>query len=112
MKACRRCSTVADEVAQFCQNCGEPFTAPQGAIPPPPIASIPKNGDSKSAGFATASIVLGALSFLFFPIILGPLGIVFGAISWKAGNKRGLTGLIVSVIGLPVGMFLGVLTWS
>jgi hypothetical protein len=46
------------------------------------------------------------------PVVLGPLGIIFGAVSWRAGNKLGLTALIVSVIALPVGMLIGILAYS
>jgi hypothetical protein len=32
---------------------------------------------------------------------------VFGAISWKAGNKLGIAATIVSIVGLIVGMVIG-----
>lgn len=63
-------------------------------------------------GLANASIICGAIAFFVFPVIFGPLGIVFGVISWKSGNSRGLRGLVVSVAGLVVGMIVGALLWS
>lgn len=82
---------------------------PPGYVQYQPIAA--PTIDNKN-GLATAGLVCGILSFLFFPIILGPLGIVFGGIAWKAGNSRGLTAAIISVIGLPVGMLLGAMVMS
>lgn len=118
MKACRNCSIVANDDAKFCTGCGTSFELP----PPPPPGAIPTYGytssinvqsatDDKSS-MAVASVVCGILSFLFVPVVLGPLGIVFGAISWKAGNKTGLAGMVISIIGLPVGMLLGIISVS
>ena len=59
-----------------------------------------------SSGMATASLILGIMSFLLFPLIMGPLGIVFGACSWNSGGK---TGVIVSLVGTVVGTILSLL---
>jgi len=67
---------------------------------PPPTAS-------SKQGLAVAGLVCGIIAFLFFPPLFGILGIVFGAISWKAGNKLGIAATIVSIVGLLVGMVIG-----
>lgn len=109
---CPGCSAIGAPGTRFCANCGRSFT---GALPPPPVAPAFAYAappvDNKQ-GLATAGLVCGILSFLFFPVVLGPLGIIFGAIAWKAGNSRGMAALVVSVIGLPVGMLLGIMAFS
>lgn len=63
-------------------------------------------------GLAVAGLICGIVAFLFFPPLFGVLGIVFGAISMSAGNKLGKTALIVSVVGLLVGMIIGAMVFS
>ena len=63
-------------------------------------------------GLAIAGLVCGIIAFLFFPPLFGVLGIVFSAISMSAGNKLGKTALIVSIVGLSVGMLVGALVFS
>jgi hypothetical protein len=58
-------------------------------------------------GMAIAGLVCGIIAFLILPPVFGVLGIVFGAISWKAGNKLGMAATIVSIVGLIVGMIVG-----
>jgi len=67
---------------------------------------VPEAAKQKQ-GMAIAGLVCGLVAFLFLPPVLGTLGIVFGAISWKAGNKLGMAACIVSIVGLIVGMIFG-----
>ena len=69
--------------------------------------SLPASTANNKQGFAIAGLVCGIVAFLFLPPIFGVLGIVFGAMSWKAGNKLGIAATIVSIVGLIVGMVLG-----
>jgi hypothetical protein len=78
------------------------------AIPPPmPIAPAA----SRTNGLAVASLVLGILALVLFftivfPIILGILAVIFGAIGWAKANQgadhKGLAiaGLILGVMGI------------
>jgi len=68
-------------------------------LPPPKV-------DNKQ-GFAVAGLVCGIIAFLVLPPVFGILGIVFGAISWRAGNKLGIAATIISIVGLLVGMAIG-----
>ncbi len=63
-------------------------------------------------GFAIAGLVCGIIAFGVLPVILGPLGIVLGGISWKAGNKLGAAATIVAIVGTVVGMLIGAAMWS
>lgn len=77
---------------------------------------LPKISDEKQSrpgqGFAIAGLVLGIVAFLILPVICGPLGIIFGAISWSKGNRTGMAATIVSICGLVIGMILGAIVWS
>ncbi len=66
----------------------------------------------QKTGFSTAGIVCGALAFLFFPIILGPAGLILGAVAKSKGDPRGGTAMLVSGLGLVCGMILGFLMYS
>jgi hypothetical protein len=50
---------------------------------------------------------LGIAAILFFPIVLGPLAMILGAVGWSRGERQGPIGVVVGLIGLLVGMVLG-----
>lgn len=82
------------------------------AAPNAPMAySQPYATASSTNAFSIAGIILGAIAFLFFPIILGPIGIVLGAIAKSKGEAQANTALIVSGVGTVAGMFLGAMAW-
>jgi hypothetical protein len=61
---------------------------------------------------ANAAILLGVIAFLFLPIVLGPIGIILGAISNRRGSDRGLIAVVVATIGTVAGMLIGILVWA
>ena len=61
---------------------------------------------------ANAAILLGVIAFLFLPIVLGPIGIILGAISNRKGSDRGLIAVVVATVGTVAGMILGILVWT
>ena len=63
-------------------------------------------------GFAITALVLGILSLGFLPVLFGPLGVLFGSLSWRKGNSFGLISTLVSIICSYLGMIIGVLVWS
>lgn len=77
------------------------------AIPPMPFAPAPQ----RTNGLAVASLMLGILAIVLFftvvfPIILGILAVIFGAIGWAKANQgadhKGLAiaGLICGILGI------------
>jgi hypothetical protein len=50
---------------------------------------------------------LGVVAVLFFPIILGPIAMIVGAVGWSRGEPQGPIGVVVGLVGLIVGMVLG-----
>lgn len=86
-------------------------TTLSAGIPPSPTTQ-PATGSAPAKGFAVAGLVCGLVAFLLLPVVLGPLGIIFGAISWSKGNKLGMAATIVSICGLVIGMILGYIVWA
>jgi hypothetical protein len=50
---------------------------------------------------------LGAIAFLFFPIVFGPVGIILAAVGKSKNEERATVGLAVSISGTVVGIILG-----
>lgn len=98
------CASCGKEMTgEFCANCG---ASRQGTPPPPPpgAAFTPRTAGN---GLSTAGIILGAIAFIFFPILFGPAGLICGAIAKSRGEERAVIAMIVSACGLVIGMIIG-----
>ena len=78
---------------------------------PPPMFSAPRPS-SPGSTFSTVGIICGAIAFLILPIIFGPAGLIFGAVAKSKGEEKAIVALVVSGLGLVVGMFLGFIVFS
>lgn len=58
---------------------------------------------SGTNGFAVAGLVVAIVGIFLFDIILGPLGIIFGAIGWSRAN-RGESGKGMSIAAVVLGI--------
>lgn len=104
---CGKCGQSNGEGNAFCVKCGTQMAGGAQQVSaafPPPVSS--------GSGFSTAGIVCGAVSFLFFPIILGPAGLILGAIGKSKGEAKAVVAMAVSGVGLVVGMILGAYMWG
>lgn len=79
----------------------------------PPTAA-PWNTPTQAAGnaFSIAAIILGALAFLIFPPLFGTVGLILGAVAKSKGEAMATRALIISGLGLVLGMLLGVMVLS
>lgn len=68
------------------------------------VASASSSG---SNGFSIGAIILGALSFLFFPIVFGPIAIALAAVAMVRDEDRSIVALIVAIAGTVGGFILG-----
>lgn len=100
---------------------GYPHAAPpaQGYYPPPPGYGYaqgpqgppgywypPPPASSRGRPFTIAGLVCGIIALVLFPIILGPLGAVFGFIGNSKGDRLGLWVGIGSIFAAIAGLVL------
>lgn len=76
----------------------------QPAYPPPGYQSAPA---STGSGLSTAAFICGGLAFLILPIVLGPIGIVCGAIALRRDQPRAGAALAVAIAGTIGGFIIG-----
>jgi hypothetical protein len=68
--------------------------------------------ESKGRPFTIAGLVCGLVSIFFVPIVLGPLGIVFGFVGYGRGDRKGLWVGIGSIVCMAIGFVLGYVIWK
>ena len=111
---CAGCGAQNPPGTTFCSTCG--FATGTAATQPfanPPVynpyqAQAPPAGN----GFTIAGTICGAVAFLFCPVLLGPAGLILGVVAKSKGEPRANIALIVSGLGLVVGVLLGILVFS
>jgi membrane protein DedA with SNARE-associated domain len=67
---------------------------------------------SPGSTFSTVGIICGAIAILFFPFVFGPAGLIFGAVAKSKGEQKAVVALVVSGVGLVVGMIFGYIVSS
>ena len=124
---CGKCGTQNPDTNAFCKNCGSPLRrprqpapAPQPAAAPAPapqpvyyqpaptavsgapaVAKPPLNKGMLALGIL--GIVIGCVSFFFYPYLCGIAAIVLGGISlFRTEKKTGITG-IIAIAALIIG---------
>jgi len=119
---CPHCGTN-NTVGQFCTKCGSAITQLAAAPAPSPAPqfapvsqptqfnSFPQAAPTTSNVFSTWGIVLGAVAFLFFPVVFGPVGIILSAVGKSKNESRATVALTISIVGTVMGMFLGYILW-
>ena len=70
-------------------------------------ASKESPGHHPGRAWAVAGIVSGILAVAILPIILGPLGVVLGAVGYAKGSRgTGIAAIVAGVLGLVLGLLL------
>jgi hypothetical protein len=85
-----------------------------GELPPPPPSTAGPGGKQRRSGRATASLVLGIVGILVFPVVCSTLAIIFGALALRdigdnddiQGRKMAWWGLGLGIAGLVIGIAL------
>ena len=98
------CSASTETKKSFCSECGTSYLRQESA-------NIKVESD-EGGGLATAGLVCGILSFILFPFVLGPIGIVLGSISWNKGHPRGKAATITSIVGTIAGLLITIYWWN
>lgn len=65
-----------------------------------------------SSTFSVIAIVLGGISFLVLPILLGPASIILAVIAKTKNEKLANVALAVAILGTVIGMILGAIIGS
>ena len=93
---CNKCGANIADGSSFCPSCGANFGAP--GTP----AKVP------GTGLAIASMVLGIISFLCYPIITGVLAVIFGAVAKNKGCTSGMAtaGIVCGIIGVALWLLM------
>ncbi len=82
------------------------YTQPQQTYTQPYAQPAPAPVPAK--GFAIAGMVCGIVSFFILPLVLGALGIIFGALARYKGNRSGMAtaGIVCGVIGIALWLIM------
>ncbi|KLR61145.1 hypothetical protein IMCC26207_109663 [Actinobacteria bacterium IMCC26207] len=68
--------------------------------------------DRPGNGFSASGLICGVIAFFFLPPLFGILGIAFGAIGASRREPLGVAAIVVSVLGLVGGMFIGAVLFT
>ena len=66
-----------------------------------------ESGTKSSNTFSIIAIVLGGISFLLLPIVLGPAAIILAVIAKNKKENLANVALAVGILGTVLGMILG-----
>lgn len=81
-----------------------------GAAPQQPSYAAPVTTGAGN-GFSIAGIVLGIIALLIFPPLFGIAGLVMGAIALSRKESKAVIAMVVSGVGLVLGMLFGMLSF-
>jgi len=99
---CSGCGNQLSQSTGFCPSCGRAIG----------VLAAPVSDGSPGKGFAIAGLVCGIIALLLLPILLGPLGVIFGSIAWSKGSKFGMVATVVTIPCMVLGMLFGLMVWS
>lgn len=106
------CSSCGTQVVggSFCTSCGGSIShnqvQSQNGAPPVPT-TFPTNATGEGNSLSTVGMILGAIGFLFFPVVIGVAGIVFSAVAKSKGENNANLALGISIAGTVLGMIVG-----
>ena len=103
---CQSCGARMNGAA-FCGACGAAAQAQ-----PQPIVAVTADvsaGTQAGNALSIAGIVCGGLAFLIVPVVLGPMGVVLGAVAKGRGERLAVPAMVVGGVGLVGGAILGLI---
>ena len=99
---CEKCGTN-NESAAFCSGCGTALaTAPAPSYSAPPVMPA-----KASNTLSTVALVLAAVGFLFFPIVIGTASLVLGIVAKSKREPNANIAITAGIVSLVGGMILG-----
>ena len=67
---------------------------------------------SSSNVLSIIGIVCGVLAVLVYPILFGPVGLIFGGIAKSKGERLSTVALVVAGVGMVIGVVVGALLYN
>ena len=111
---CPHCGTN-NTSGQYCTKCGSSTirqAEPEASPRPFDTGASMSPSTNSSNGFSNAAIALGAISFLFLPVVFGPIGIVLAVVGKSKNEPKAMIGLTVSIVGTVMGFIIGYIVAS
>ena len=108
---CNKCGANLPDGTRTCTNCGADLAGQAQPVYQQPVYQQPvyqQQPVDPGKGLGIAAMVLGIISLLCFPYILGTLGIILGAVglnkSKAVGMKNGMAvaGIVLGIIGIAL----------
>lgn len=109
---CNKCGIANAPGAQFCTNCGSPMNpaavaAPvpvAGTVPPPaaaysPAAAYPPVSAGVRYGGFWIRVVAAIIDAIIVRVVISPITIMFGGMSWLAGTGGGIPHAGIALLG-------------
>jgi hypothetical protein len=127
---CGECGTQNPDTNQFCKNCGKPLrkphqappaqpvaaqpTAQKGYYPPQPAVVLPQGAvagapvkpplNKAMLALGILGIVIGIVSFFFYPYVLGITAVFLGGITFLlSDNKKGIIA-VLAILAIATGI--------
>lgn len=102
---CTECGAVISTEAEFCPECGARTAGLKD-----PAREKSRIGET---GYKTIGAITGIISFVFLPIVFGPITIFIGVQLYRKHSElAGIAMMIFGGAGLVIGAILGVLVMT
>lgn len=103
---CSSCGEIIKQDAEICPECGVRHKEPPGT-------QDETGTDLSMNAYASISLITGAIGFIFFPVIFGPVSAFCGYQVYKYySEKTGLALIIFGLLSLVWGALYGAMVWS
>ncbi len=108
---CNRCGIANAPGSQFCSSCGTPMTPGAIAGPSPSAAAAPQAGSYAAAPAYQAAgtgthyggfwirVIAAIIDAIIVRVVISPITIMFGGMSWLAGMGSGVPHLGMALLG-------------
>lgn len=99
-KYCPECGNKLEDSPKFCPECGKELKEEQSK----------KQNEGRK--YSILGIVFAFCSLIVFPIIFGPLAVIFGTIAVLKDDKElGIVAIILGVILATISFLIGLYLW-